>query len=1115
MNSQVPQENNQAGTRSRFRTPSAPAPVPKETFTTKRAPSQSDDFSSLSTPPAVASTRASNTIGTASSSVNNSAPSTSTSVATQSATSSTRAQANSVQPENQQSNDQEVVSSTGSMAIATLISRITGFLRNVLLTSTLGGAVASAFNVANTLPNLITEVVLGAVLTSLVVPVLVRAEKEDADRGAAFIRRLFTLSATLLAAVTLISIIGAPLLVRTTLDIEGKVNVIQSTSFAYLLLPQIFFYGVFALLMAVLNTKGVFKPGAWAPVINNLIVLVVMGAYWIVPGSLSPSEPAGITDPHVLLLGIGTTLGVVIQALIMIPPIRKAGVSLRPLWGLDDRLKQFGGMALAIVVYVLISQLGYIVTTRIASLASDDAPIIYQQHWMLLQVPYGIIGVTLLTAIMPRLSRNAANGDDRAVVRDLVVGSKLTFIALIPIVVFFSTFGTSIAHGLFAYGNFGGNSATTLGLTLSFSAFTLIPYALVLLHLRVFYAREEAWTPTYIIAGITVTKIVLSFLAPYITTNSHQVVILLGAANGFGFIAGAVIGALLLRRKLGNLGSKDVLHTSLWALGSSLIGVSVALVVKGGLNFVLPQHSSFIQLVILSVVGVIFLIVTGLVLSRSGLSEVATLGTVLHRIPGLRRFITVSDQSAPMAPINEVEAEALRFDATFNASPVPPPMSAGIVRGPRLVPGAEVSDGRFRLLADHGSVPGARFWQAREKLTGREVALTFVDTSGQAPVAPLTPAAAAAKAAEVSRRTRLLAGLGLDCIAPGVEIINYRSGCIVIADWTPGRPLAAVATEEVNPYAALVALTPLAQAATIARSAHTSIGLDNRARIRINTSGMAVLAFPAVLEGTSFDKDIRSIRTALATLVGEKKTVVEPVVKSEGEEFIQQLLAVQIPDNDDTIDVAADIAPQPESTPGFGRKGYSRAGIAILGLAAIAVVVSVALLTAYLISLFNNNSSQSPINNSTLSQNSSTSVSAPNIVVPLDDVSSWEPNNNILPNSADLLFDDDPNTAIVLPVGTKTGIWVTPSEGIHTESIVIGISLGELNIQVYGVSESDPQTVDSLTEAELISNVTASERITRIDVGDSTAKNYIVWLENISQQEITIDNLTVVGHHTR
>ena len=208
--------------------------------------------------------------------------------------------------QNEQPSDADVVRTGGSMAIATLLSRITGFLRTVLIGSALGAAVASAFNTANTLPNLITELVLGAVLTSLVVPVLVRAEKEDADRGEAFIRRLLTMTFSITVIISLLAVGAAPWLIRLTLDQDGQVNVQMATMFAYLVLPQIFFYAMFAVFMAVLNTKGVFKPGAWAPVVNNLVTITVLGGYLLLPEDtkLQPTDHVTISDPHVLLLGL-------------------------------------------------------------------------------------------------------------------------------------------------------------------------------------------------------------------------------------------------------------------------------------------------------------------------------------------------------------------------------------------------------------------------------------------------------------------------------------------------------------------------------------------------------------------------------------------------------------------------------------------------------------------------------------------------------------------------------------------------------------------------------------------------------------------------------------------
>lgn len=843
-------------------------------------------------------------------------------------------------PKQQQQSNSDIVRSTGSMAVATLVSRITGFLRNAMIVWTLGAAISSAFNTANTLPNLITEIVLGAVLTSLVVPVLVRAEKEDPDRGEAFVRRLFTLAASLLIVVTILSVLGAPLLTALQLRSDGQVNLSQATAFAVLLLPQIFFYGIFSLFMAVLNTKGIFKPGAWAPVVNNLIALATLGAYWLVPGKLHARQTVSIADPHVLLLGVGTTLGVVVQALILLPYLAKAGVSLKPLWGIDDRLKQFGGMALAIIVYVAISQAGYVVTTRIASGADEAAPNIYQQAWLLLQMPYGIIGVTLLTAIMPRLSRRAAEGDDAGVVADLILGTKLTFLALIPVVVFFTAFGTYISIGLFAYLEFSMDAATTLGWTLSFSAFTLIPYALVLLHLRVFYAREEAWTPTFIIAGITATKVILSYLAQAIATSPDRVVVLLGAANGFGFVAGAVIGATLLRRQLGSLGARDILRSSLWVGGAAVIGAAGAWILDIALWSLLDGLWSFLGsagfLIRTALIGFFFLAITAAVLAKSPLEEVQRFTDVVKRRLGRA---TPSQTAAVSAAVTPTEA-----------MPIPAPMSAGMVQPPRLLPGAPVLDGRFRLLASFGESGDdqvtAKFWQAKEVSTGRDAALVFVEAHGT------SLAAQAGAAAEVTRRTRKLVELGCPAVAPDVTVMAYRSGCLVIADWVEGSALRAVAElGAANRDAAAAALAPLADAAATAHGAGVPLGMDSIDRIRISKSGTAVLAFPAVLSSNNPANDCATLVSAFKILTGEQ-------LSGDAAQVAASLRGVS---PEEPLPVAPEEHPEPTSRAGFGAKGYSRTMTGVLIAMSITLVAIIALLTAYLLGVMGGFREDSPV----------------------------------------------------------------------------------------------------------------------------------------------------------
>lgn len=469
--------------------------------------------------------------------------------------------------------DAAVVSRSWGMAFATLISRITGFLRIVLLAAILGAALSSSFSVANQLPNMVAALVLEATFTAIFVPVLARAERDDPDGGTAFVRRLVTLATTLLLVATVLSVACAPLLVRVMLGSDPQVNNPLTTAFAYLLLPQVLFYGLSSVFGAILNTRNVFGPPAWAPVLNNVVAILTLGLYVLVPGELSV-DPVQMGNAKLLVLGIGTTLGVVVQAAVLLVAIRSERVSLRPLWGIDDRLKKFGAMAAAMVLYVLISQVGLIVGNQIASTAAASGPAIYNYTWLVLQLPFGMIGVTVLTVVMPRLSRNAAADNVPAILDDLSLATRLTMVTLIPIVAMMTVGGPAIGSALFAYGNFGETDAGYLGMAITLSAFTLIPYSMVLLQLRVFYAREQPWTPIVLIVVITTVKIAGSLVAPHLTDNPDLVAGYLGLANGLGFLAGAAVGHLLLRSSLrppgGHLVSRPVVRTVLVTITASL-----------------------------------------------------------------------------------------------------------------------------------------------------------------------------------------------------------------------------------------------------------------------------------------------------------------------------------------------------------------------------------------------------------------------------------------------------------------------------------------------------------------------------------------------------------------
>ncbi|MEH3139593.1 MAG: murein biosynthesis integral membrane protein MurJ [Mycobacterium kyogaense] len=534
--------------------------------------------------------------------------------------------------------DAAVVSRSWGMALATLVSRLTGFARIVLLAAILGAALSSAFTVANQLPNMIAALVLEATFTAIFVPVLARAERDDPDGGTAFIRRLLTLATTLLLVVTVISTVGAPLLVDLMLGSEPLVDRSLTTAFAYLLLPQIIFYGLSSVFMAILNTRNIFGPPAWAPVVNNVVAIATLGLYLLVPGELS-LNPVTMGDAKLLVLGVGTTLGVVAQAAVLFVAIRRERISLRPLWGIDERLKKFGMMALAMVLYVLISQVGFIVGNQVASGAAASGPAIYNYTWLILQLPFGIVGVTVLTVVMPRLSRNAAAGDGPAVLDDLSLATRLTMVTLIPVVALMTVGGPAIGSALFSYGNFGAVDAGYLGMAITLSAFTLIPYALVLLQLRVFYAREEPWTPILLVVVITVVKVAGSLAAPHLTADQELVAGYLGLANGLGFLAGATLGYLLLRSRLdppgGRLFPAEVVRTVLVTITAALAAGLAAHVLDrlAGLASLTEHFGAVGSLLRLAVLGLVMgPIIAGVLLGAKVPEAVAAVAAVRSRL---------------------------------------------------------------------------------------------------------------------------------------------------------------------------------------------------------------------------------------------------------------------------------------------------------------------------------------------------------------------------------------------------------------------------------------------------------------------------------------------------
>jgi putative peptidoglycan lipid II flippase len=492
--------------------------------------------------------------------------------------------------------------------VASLVSRTTGFVRTAAITAAIGaaGLVPDAYNTANTLPNIVYELLLGGVLTSVIVPLLVHAQEHHADRGEAYVQRLLSLMTAVLVVATGLAILGAPLL-TWLYNIRGDSGqVALANTWARLLLPEIVFYGIGAMLGAVLNARGVFRPPAWAPVLNNIVVIVTAVLFIALPGTASSVQALSRTQIYVL--GIGTTLGIVVQAMVLVPALRQAGFRWRWRWdwagtGLGEA-GRLGGWVLA---YVAVSQLGYTVIIALANHAGREVAIgsnVYALASLLFQMPYGVVGVALLTVLMPRLSRSAARRDLRALVRDLSLGTRLTVVALVPVSALLYVAAFPMARVFFAHGVATASAAAEVGKALAAMLIGLVPFAVTMLQIRVFYAVKDAKTPTVINAAMVAFRLLLCVIFA-IAVPARDLVAVLALANGLSFALGAFLGAGLLRRRFGPLGLRQQFRVLVRITVASVIGMLVAEIIHQAVvrQFGLGFFASLGSIVASTVVG--------------------------------------------------------------------------------------------------------------------------------------------------------------------------------------------------------------------------------------------------------------------------------------------------------------------------------------------------------------------------------------------------------------------------------------------------------------------------------------------------------------------------------
>lgn len=444
------------------------------------------------------------------------------------------------------------------MAFGTVVSRATGLIRQVLQGAALGtGLLASTYNVANTVPTSLYTLLIGGALNAVLVPQLVRARAADADGGRAYEQRLVTLVMCVLGAGTALAVWAAPLIVglymRDTPDHHEAFAL--TVVFARFLLPQIFFYGLFSILGQVLNAREKFGAMMWTPVLNNIVLIGMFGAYLSL--MTVPDDVSEITAQQVRLLGIGTTAGVALQALALIPFVRAAGFRFRPRF--DWKGTGLGASVHAAkwtLLFVLANQVALTVVTNYANAADQELPkagagysayTYAQTVWLL---PQSIVTVTLATALLPRMSRAAGQGRPAELRADLSRALRVTGVVIVPAAFLFLALGPQVATLLYAHGAADAASAEPLGQMLQAFGLGLIPFSAQYLLVRAFYAYEDTRTPFFLTAWIAAVNIALA-TGCHVLLPARWAVVGMAGAYTLSYAVGLVTTVRRLRVRLG------------------------------------------------------------------------------------------------------------------------------------------------------------------------------------------------------------------------------------------------------------------------------------------------------------------------------------------------------------------------------------------------------------------------------------------------------------------------------------------------------------------------------------------------------------------------------------
>jgi putative peptidoglycan lipid II flippase len=464
------------------------------------------------------------------------------------------------------------------MSVGTMLSRATGLLRVSAQTAALGvNALGNSYSTANTTPNIVYELVLGGILTSVFVPVFVEwLQKHGRAEAWLVADRILTLALVVLAAVAVLGAVFAPQIVRLYLSASDAPNkeeqIALGAFFLRWFMPQIVFYGIGAVATGLLQAERRFAVPMFAPILNNLSVIATFGVYALLVRGGTTSV-ASITFAQKTVLAIGTTLGVAAMTLALWPSLRRLGFRwhLRFDWN-HPAVRRLGKLALWIVVYVVANQLAYVVIIVFTG-SFPRGYVIYSSAFIFFQLPHSIVAVSIFTALLPPMSGRWADRDLDGLRSLYSSGIRDTMVVIVPAALGYIALAVPIVRLLLLHGRAQPTGVDDIARTLQAFAIGLPFFSAFQLLTRTFYSMQDTRTPALVNVAAAIVNVAANFL--YLSFGWDLPGLALGHATSYVFATAACL--VVLRRRLGGIDGTRILATLIRVVPASLLAAGAAL----------------------------------------------------------------------------------------------------------------------------------------------------------------------------------------------------------------------------------------------------------------------------------------------------------------------------------------------------------------------------------------------------------------------------------------------------------------------------------------------------------------------------------------------------------